>query len=82
MREWRKTHPLTPEQRKKMVCRSYTHVLIKRGKILRQPCRVCAAVAQPHHPDYSNPRLVEWLCRPHHLEHHKNLIKIKKLSDP
>lgn len=73
MREWRKTHLLTPEQKKKDICRSYTHVLINRGKILRQPCEICGESAQVHHPDYNNPRLVKWLCRSHHMALHKKL---------
>lgn len=72
MRAWRKTHPLTSEQRKKDNCRSYSYVLLKRGKIERQPCQKCGSQdSQMHHPDYDQPRLVEWMCRACHLEHHK-----------
>jgi hypothetical protein len=71
MREWRKTHPLTPEQRIKMVARSYAHVYLKRGKLERKPCERCGSPdSQMHHPDYSQPLWVEWLCRNHHLEVH------------
>ena len=70
MREFRKTHPLTGDARRKANARSYTHVLIRRGKIIRQPCKVCGELAQVHHPDYDDPRLVDWLCRAHHLELH------------
>lgn len=73
MREWRKTHPLTPEQKRKDICRSYTAVLIKRGKIERLPCSVCGEKAQAHHPDYNDPRRVRWLCREHHMDLHKTL---------
>lgn len=74
MREWRKSHPLTVEQRRKMNARCYAGVLLQRGKIRRRPCRVCGAVAQMHHPDYSKPREVIWLCRKHHLQHHRDVI--------
>lgn len=74
MREWRRTHPLSEEERRKDNCRSYTHTLIKRGKIAREGCRDCGAEpAQAHHPDYSNPYLVVWLCPPHHRAEHVRL---------
>jgi hypothetical protein len=45
---------------------------ISAGKIPKQPCKECGeAKAEAHHPDYSQPLLVEWLCRPcHNKEHH------------
>lgn len=74
MRVWRKTHPLSPEERKKDICRSYTHVLIVRGVLQKAPCEVCGDVdVHAHHPDYSNPRKVKWLCPFHHRELHKQL---------
>ena len=46
---------------------------IKTGKLVRQPCSVCGAEpSEAHHPDYSRPLSVVWLCRPHHLEIHKS----------
>ena len=72
MREWRKTHPLTPAQRKKDNCRSYANVYKKRGKLVKIPCEKCGSPrSQMHHPDYDKPLLVEWLCRPCHMAHHR-----------
>jgi hypothetical protein len=72
MREWRKTHPLTDEQKRKDRCRSYAKVYLKRGKLTREPCVVCGNdAAQMHHPDYGEPLDVVWLCRKHHLDLHK-----------
>jgi hypothetical protein len=71
MRNYRKTHALSEEQRRKDISRSYTHVLIRRGVIVRQPCTECGtSPAQAHHPDYGNPRLVVWLCPVHHRAEH------------
>lgn len=71
IRNWRKTHPLSAEQRKKSICRSYTRVYITRGKIQRLACEVCGSKkSQVHHPDYNKPLLIKWLCRKHHLELH------------
>jgi len=71
-REWRKANPLSPEARRKDNCRSYAGVYLRRGKIKREPCKVCGShKSQMHHPDYDKPLEVEWMCRPCHLlEHH------------
>lgn len=53
-----------------MNTRAYTNVLVRRGHLERGPCWCGNSKAEAHHPDYSNPRLVEWLCRPHHLKVH------------
>ena len=37
------------------------------GKIKRQPCEICGDInTQKHHPDYSRPLYVRWLCFKHH----------------
>jgi hypothetical protein len=44
------------------------------GKLLRQPCAVCgASKAQAHHPDYTKPLWVVWLCSTHHRAAHRGL---------
>lgn len=74
MREWRRTNPLSEVERRKDICRSYTSVLVRRGHIVKAPCLVCLAEpAQAHHPDYGDPRLVFWLCAPHHRAEHDAL---------
>lgn len=71
MRDWRKTHPLSVEQRRKANVRSYARVYQRRGKLLQQPCEVCGNPnSQKHHDDYSQPLIVRWLCRDHHLQFH------------
>ncbi len=42
------------------------------GKIQKKPCEVCGNVkVDAHHDDYSKPLSVRWLCRKHHMEHHR-----------
>lgn len=43
----------------------------KRGKLKREPCKKCGwQFAEKHHPDYSRPLYVIWLCsRCHKAEH-------------
>lgn len=69
MREFRSTHPLTAEQRKKDIARSYAHVYLKRGKLIRpEKCPICGEKSklQMHHSDYDRPLMIEWLCEPCH----------------
>jgi uncharacterized OB-fold protein len=45
---------------------------VRDGKILRKPCEKCGnPVSQAHHPDYSKPLEVVWLCVKHHREIHR-----------
>lgn len=48
-----------------------THSALKKGLLIRCPCEVCGSEkAQAHHPDYSQPLTIKWLCASHHkLEH-------------
>ena len=45
---------------------------LKTGKLVRQPCSVCATTerVEAHHPDYTKPLEVVWVCRKHHNEIH------------
>jgi hypothetical protein len=56
----------------KRICRAQTKKLIRQGVIEAEPCQVCGEVqVQVHHPDYSNPMNVMWLCPTHHGLQHK-----------
>ena len=67
-------------QEVKRSVRKITHYHIKTGKLIRQPCEVCNSneKAEAHHDDYTKPLDIRWLCRAHHLEHHKNESKVLK----
>jgi hypothetical protein len=63
---------LSELEKKKSNARSYTHVLIKRGKIKKENCCICnSSRSEVHHVDYDKPKEIVWFCRLHHLEHHK-----------
>jgi hypothetical protein len=70
MRGWRPGHPLNAEQKGKDSARSYAGVYKRRGHIVPEPCQECGEAAEMHHPDYSRPLKVVWLCRRHHLQLH------------
>jgi hypothetical protein len=54
--------------------RKASHIVsnaLRGGKLKRQPCWSCGEKAQAHHPDYSRPLDVVWLCTSHHAAAHK-----------
>lgn len=62
---------LTDDQKIKANARSYAKVYLKRGKLIKQSCQVCNDPdTEMHHPDYSKPLEIIWLCRIHHLQIH------------
>ena len=72
MREHRLPYSqLSERERARSRTRAYTNVLVQRGNLHRESCGQCGApVAQAHHPDYSNPRRVVWLCQECHRRLH------------
>ena len=43
---------------------------VMNGFIKKHPCWVCGEKAEAHHPDYSSPLDVVWLCVTHHRQTH------------
>ena len=71
-RERRKNVAMSEIERLKSNCRSYLHVYVKRGKVIKSPCSICGCEkVEAHHHDYSKPLDVIWLCRKHHVELHQ-----------
>lgn len=47
---------------------------LKKGILVRQACVVCGSEkSHGHHPDYSKPLSVIWLCQKHHKQAHKEM---------
>jgi hypothetical protein len=60
------------EARQKRSARAWVARMVRRGALDRQPCRVCgASPAEAHHPDYSRPLTIVWLCAQHHRDEHR-----------
>jgi hypothetical protein len=71
MREWRKSHPLTKEAKKKSSCRSLSRYYLKVGRLTQKDCEKCGAEeVERHHDDYDDPLNVRFMCRPCHLAFH------------
>lgn len=64
-RVWRKQHP------QRYAAHLAVKNAVKAGTLKPQPCWVCGAKALAHHPDYSRPLDVVWLCQEHHIAAHK-----------
>ena len=63
---WRKANP------EKVWCHVALKSAMRRGLVVKQPCAICgSADSEAHHPDYSRPAHVIWLCRRHHKQIHK-----------
>lgn len=45
---------------------------VRDGRVEKQPCFICGDRAEAHHPDYSAPLDVVWLCSVHHKQAHHN----------
>lgn len=55
-----------------LVAHTKVETAILNGTLVRQPCEVCGKErVDAHHDDYSKPLEVRWLCRGHHMEHHR-----------
>jgi hypothetical protein len=80
-REYRKSHraevlAYERERRNKNKARIFAinsaNHAVRDGKIKISPCVVCGSTQslEKHHPDYSKPLEIVWLCRRHHLAVH------------
>lgn len=93
MRQWRRDNPdqCREHQRKHIATHRKRHQdraiarqkitwLLKSGKLTPGPCIVCGTTEdiQAHHPDYSKPPDVVWICRPHHQDHHAGRLTLTR----
>lgn len=70
---WRKRNPFADW------AHSATRAASRRGLIQKQPCEVCGdANSEAHHPDYSQPLNVVWLCRAHHKALHARMKRAER----
>lgn len=60
-----------PDKRHKAKVRIFTNLAVELGVLAKTNCIRCGAVAEAHHPDYSKPLDVVWLCQAHHRAAHK-----------
>lgn len=67
--EFKRSDPYSVAQRK---AGHLVEQALLSGRLERQPCEACGkGRTDAHHDDYRLPLNVRWLCRNHHLEHHR-----------
>lgn len=75
-RIWTNANYIKREKMMKHSVRKIALRAVKDGRLTKLPCEYAdctQAKVEAHHPDYSQPLEVLWLCRTHHLELHKYL---------
>lgn len=74
-KEWDKKHPARKAAHRRV------QKAILRGKLSKLPCFVCGREdAEAHHPDYSAPLAVTWLCSAHHAQVHKEARELLRAA--
>ena len=80
MKAWHEKHPGYMTQAKRdwwnknrdrMRVKDALRYAIRTGKVVKLPCQECGVQeVEAHHPDYSRPLDVVWLCKEHHMGIH------------
>jgi hypothetical protein len=71
-RKWQKNN------NEKVEAQNLLNTAIMKGIIVKEACSVCGDIkSQAHHPDYSKPLEVIWLCQQHHKDLH---VKLKEAA--
>ena len=77
MRKHREHNTLEGDAKIRDAVRHYAQTYRRRGHLRQEPCLLCGCVeSEMHHPDYSKPLDVLWLCRYHHLAVHAGRVSI------
>ena len=63
-KKWRELNPDRAKAQSKL------RLAVKNGEVIPLLCIICGAKAEAHHPDYSRPLDVMWLCPSHHKQAH------------
>lgn len=80
---WKKNHPEKAREinakyrlnnKEKLKAWLILRKAVKEGAISKEACRICGKSAHAHHPDYSKPLEVIWLCQQHHKDIHYGRI--------
>lgn len=63
-----------PKWQYEQKARQIVNNAVRDGRLLREDCEVgvdCEGRIEAHHDDYNEPLEVRWLCKRHHVEHHR-----------
>jgi len=66
-----RTYKYAENNPEKVSAQKLVRKMVKLGKMKRSSCEVCGNdKVHGHHPDYSQPLYVKWLCPLHHAREH------------
>jgi hypothetical protein len=66
-------HPWRTGEAHKIKARQLLGNAVKRGDVIKQPCKICGITkVHGHHEDYDKPLEVVWLCSKHHADVHRS----------
>lgn len=60
-----------PSKFQKNRARNYAAKALRQGILTKSPCERCGENAEMHHEDYNKPLEVNWLCKMHHADRHR-----------
>lgn len=82
MREWRKSHGMTENQKKQSRATSMVRAYVKRYKIKPLPCAVCGTTErlEAHHENYDHPLSVIWLCHEDHVKVTRKVLSVAHIQ--
>lgn len=66
----------------KEAARKAVREAIERGTLTRKQCEQCGELGEAHHDDYTKHLEVRWLCRAHHVAHHKEERLARRSEHP
>lgn len=68
----RATAAYRARNKQKLDAHNAVNYSLQTGRLQKLPCEICGdAKSQAHHPHYSAPLLVTWLCDQHHKQAHQ-----------
>ena len=73
LREYARAYTISEKNQHKVIARKLMRQAINSGKLIRENC-FCGGKGEGHHPDYSRPLDVVWLCDLHHQQLHRGII--------
>ena len=82
MRENRKqVNDFSPFELMKRKARYLANNARRDGKLIPEPCKCGCDHVEMHHPDYTKPLDIVWICHDCHLELHENERKEAELLE-
>ena len=68
---YHRNHYSQPHEIHKRNARKTANLRLTKGILIKEPCRLCGnQEAEKHHPNYTEPQNIVWLCKKCHTDMH------------